>query len=241
LPVGLIPNCAANRHVTFTLDGTGPAKFEAPSQADWPDIVLERTNGAARSVNLDRLTREEMAGWKLGETLLLSGTLLTARDAAHKRLADMIALGDALRVELKGRTLYYVGPVDPVADEVVGPAGPTTSTRMDPFTDTLLEHTGLLAMVGKAERGPQTIDSIRRHGATYMIAVGGAAYLVSKVIKAARVMAFGDLGMEAIYEFAVEDMPVIVAVDACGRSVHTEGRRQWARSTLAASRTSSGS
>jgi fumarate hydratase class I len=231
LPVGLIPNCAANRHVTFTLDGTGPAEFEAPSQADWPDIVLERTRGAARLVDLDRLTREEMASWRLGETLLLSGKLLTARDAAHKRLVDMIASGDSLPVELKGRTLYYVGPVPPVAGEVVGPAGPTTSTRMDPFTDTLLEHTGLLAMVGKAERGPQTIDSIRRHGATYMIAVGGAAYLVSKAIKAARVVAFADLGMEAIYEFTVEDMPVTVAVEASGRSIHTEGPRQWARPT----------
>jgi fumarate hydratase, class I len=229
LPVGLIPNCAANRHVTFTLDGTGPVVFEPPSLADWPDIILERTRAAARPVNLDRLTREEMADWRLGETLLLSGKLLTARDAAHKRLADMIASGESLPVELKGRTLYYVGPVDPVAGEIVGPAGPTTSTRMDPFTDTLLEHAGLFAMIGKAERGPAAIESIRRHGATYLIAMGGAAYLVSKAIKAARVVAFADLGMEAIHEFTVEDMPVMLAVDVTGRSVHSEGPKMWAK------------
>jgi fumarate hydratase, class I len=229
LPVGLIPNCAANRHVTFALDGTGPVEFEPPSPADWPDIILERTRGTARPVNLDRLTREDMADWRLGETLLLSGKLLTARDAAHKRLADMIASGDSLPVELRGRTLYYVGPVDAAAGEIVGPAGPTTSTRMDPFTDILLEQTGLFAMIGKAERGPSAIESIRRHGATYMVAVGGAAYLVSKAIKAARVVAFADLGMEAIYEFTVEDMPVMLAVDVAGRSVHNEGPRAWAR------------
>jgi fumarate hydratase, class I len=229
LPVGLIPNCAANRHVTFTLDGTGPAQFEQPSLADWPNIALERTAGAARRVDLDRLTREEVASWRLGETLLLSGKLLTARDAAHERLAAMIASGTPLPVDLRGRTLYYVGPVDPVAGEAVGPAGPTTSTRMDPFTDTLLEHTGLLTMVGKAERGPETVDSIRRHGAAYMIAVGGAAYLVSKAIKSARVVAFEDLGMEAIYEFVVEEMPVTVAVDTDGRSLHVEGPKLWAR------------
>jgi fumarate hydratase class I len=229
LPVGLIPNCAANRHVTFTLDGTGPAQFEQPSLADWPNIALERTAGAARRVDLDRLTREEVASWRLGETLLLSGKLLTARDAAHERLAAMIASGTPLPVDLRGRTLYYVGPVDPVAGEAVGPAGPTTSTRMDPFTDTLLEHTGLLTMVGKAERGPETVDSIRRHGAAYMIAVGGAAYLVSKAIKSARVVAFEDLGMEAIYEFVVEEMPVTVAVATDGRSLHVEGPKLWAR------------
>jgi fumarate hydratase, class I len=229
LPVGLIPNCAANRHVTFTLNGEGPARLESPSPADWPDIVLERTASVARRVDLDRLTPGEISSWRLGETLLLSGKLLTGRDAAHKRLTDMIAAGVPLPVDLKGRTLYYVGPVDPVPGEVVGPAGPTTSTRMDPFTDTLLEHTGLLAMVGKAERGPVAIDSIRRHGAAYMIAVGGAAYLVSKAIKASRVVAFEDLGMEAIFEFTVEDMPVTVAVDATGRSIHTEGPRLWAR------------
>jgi fumarate hydratase class I len=229
LPVGLIPNCAANRHVTFTLDGTGPAQFEQPSLADWPNIALERTADAARPVDLDRLTREEVASWRLGETLLLSGKLLTARDAAHQRLAAMIASGTPLPVDLRGRTLYYVGPVDPVAGEAVGPAGPTTSTRMDPFTDTLLEHTGLLTMVGKAERGPETVNSIRRHGAAYMIAVGGAAYLVSKAIKSARVVAFEDLGMEAIYEFVVEEMPVTVAVDTDGHSVHVEGPKLWAR------------
>ena len=229
LPVGLIPNCAANRHVTFTLDGTGQAQFERPSLADWPDIALERTADAARRVDLDRLTREEVASWRLGETLLLSGKLLTARDAAHQRLAAMIASGTPLPVDLRSRTLYYVGPVDPVAGEAVGPAGPTTSTRMDPYTDTLLEHTGLLTMVGKAERGPETVDTIRRHGAAYMVAVGGAAYLVSKAIKSARVVAFEDLGMEAIYEFVVEEMPVTVAVDTDGRSLHVEGPKLWAR------------
>jgi fumarate hydratase, class I len=175
------------------------------------------------------LTHEEMATWRIGDTLLLSGKMLTARDAAHKRLVDLIAAGAELPVDLKGRTLYYVGPVDPVRDEAVGPAGPTTSTRMDPFTDSLLEHTGLLAMVGKAERGAKAIDSIRQHGAAYMIAVGGAAYLVSKAIKAARVVAFEDLGMEAIYEFTVEEMPVTVAVETSGRSLHTEGPKRWAR------------
>jgi fumarate hydratase class I len=229
LPVGLIPNCAANRLVTFTLDGSGPVQLAPPTPSDWPDIALKETAGEAQAVNLDTLTHEEMATWRIGDTLLLSGKLLTARDAAHERLADLIAGGEDLPVDLKGRTLYYVGPVDPVRDEAVGPAGPTTSTRMDPFTDTLLEHTGLLAMVGKAERGAKAIDSIRRHGAAYMIAVGGAAYLVSKAIKAARVVAFEDLGMEAIYEFTVEEMPVTVAVETSGRSLHTEGPKRWAR------------
>lgn len=235
LPIGLIPNCAANRHITFTLDGRGPAQFEPPSLADWPDIAIERTTSSARSVDLAKLTHEEVASWQLGETLLLSGKLLTARDAVHRRLADMIASGTSLPVDLKGRTLYYVGPVDPIEGEAVGPAGPTTSTRMDPFTNTLLEHTGLLAMVGKAERGPKAIDSIKRHGAAYMIAVGGAAFLVSKAIKAARVVAFEDLGMEAIFEFTVEEMPVTVAVTARGRSLHTEGPKLWERPVKRAS------
>jgi fumarate hydratase class I len=229
MPVALIPNCAANRLVSFTLDGSGPAVFEPPSLADWPEITLSRTAGAARRVDLDTLTREDLASWSIGDTLLLSGKLLTARDAAHKRLTDMIAADQTLPVDLRGRTIYYAGPVDPVGDEAVGPAGPTTSTRMDPFTDTLLERAGLFAMVGKAERGPKTIDSIRRHGAAYMIAVGGAAFLVSKAIRAARMLAFEDLGMEAIFEFTVEDMPVTVAVDAAGRSIHHEGPRAWVR------------
>jgi fumarate hydratase class I len=227
LPIGLIPNCAANRIVTFELDGTGPAVFEEPELTDWPEIVLTRTDASARRIDLDHLTQQEVRAWKIGETLLLSGKLLTGRDAAHKRLADMIHAGEELPVGLKGRVIYYVGPVDPVEGEAVGPAGPTTSTRMDPFTDLLLARTGLAAMVGKAERGPGVVDSIKRHGAAYMIAVGGAAYLVSKAIRSARVIAFADLGMEAIFEFEVEDMPVTVAVDATGRSIHTEGPKAW--------------
>jgi fumarate hydratase class I len=229
LPVALIPNCAANRHVTFELDGTGPARFEYPSPSDWPEVVLERTADAARRVDLDNLSPDEVHAWRLGETLLLSGRMLTGRDAAHKRLAGMLEAGTPLPVDLNRRALYYVGPVDPVNGEAVGPAGPTTSTRMDPFTETLLARTGLLVMIGKAERGPGAIDSIRRHQAAYLIAVGGAAYLVSKAITSARVVAFGDLGMEAIYEFEVKDMPVTVAVDSTGRSIHQEGPARWAR------------
>ena len=226
-PVGLVPQCAADRHIRFTLDGAGPARFTPPDLSLWPDIILDTTDSRLRKVDLDRLTREDVASWKAGDTLLLSGRLLTGRDAAHARMAKMRAAGEALPVDFAGRALYYVGPVDAVAGEAVGPAGPTTSTRMDRFTEMMLGEAGLLVMVGKAERGPETIDSIRRHGAAYLIAVGGAAYLVSKAIKASRVVAFADLGMEAIHEFLVEDMPVTVAVDATGASVHTLGPAMW--------------
>lgn len=226
-PVGLVPQCAADRHVHFTLDGAGPARFTPPDLSLWPDIILDTTDSRLRKVDLDRLTREDVASWKAGDTLLLSGRLLTGRDAAHARMAKMRAAGEALPVDFAGRALYYVGPVDAVAGEAVGPAGPTTSTRMDRFTEMMLGEAGLLVMVGKAERGPETIDSIRRHGAAYLIAVGGAAYLVSKAIKASRVVAFADLGMEAIHEFLVEEMPVTVAVDATGASVHTLGPAMW--------------
>lgn len=228
LPVAMIPQCAANRYVKFSLDGTGPARFDPPSLADWPDVSLSRTEGKARRVDLDELTRDEIATWSIGETLLLNGRLLTARDAAHKRLADMKVRGEAWPIDLAGRTIYYVGPVGPVRGEVVGPAGPTTSTRMDPFTDVMLSA-GLLAMIGKAERGTETIELIKRHQAAYLTAVGGAAFLVAQAIKAARLVAFQDLGMEAIHEFTVSDMPVTVAVDAKGRSIHAEGPRQWRR------------
>lgn len=226
LPVALIPQCAANRYVKFVLDGTGPARFEPPSLSQWPEVSLSRTADRARKVDVDTLTREGLAGWKIGETLLLSGRILTGRDAAHKRLADLSAKGESWPVSLDGRLIYYVGPVDPVRDEAVGPAGPTTSTRMDTFTDLVLAH-GLLGMIGKAERGPATIASIKHHGAAYLTAVGGAAFLVAQAIKSARVVAFADLGMEAMYEFLVEDMPVTVAVDTGGRSIHDEGPRQW--------------
>jgi fumarate hydratase class I len=228
-PVGLIPQCAANRHVTFTLDGTGPATLTPPALSDWPQVTLDRSAHAARRVDLDRLTREEVAAWLPGETLLLNGRMLTGRDAAHKRLADMIARQEPLPVDLRGRAIYYVGPVDPVAGEVIGPAGPTTATRMDKFTETILAETGLFAMIGKAERGPAAIAAIARHKAAYLIAIGGAAILVSRAIRAARVVAFADLGMEAIYEFTVEDMPVTVAVDAQGRSLHQLGPAEWRR------------
>ncbi|MFD2238035.1 fumarate hydratase [Aureimonas populi] len=226
LPVGLIPQCAADRHLAFTLDGSGSARFAPPSIEVWPEIALE-ASAQARRVDLDSLTREEVAAWRAGETLLLSGRLLTGRDAAHRRMAGMIERGEPLPVDLKGRAIYYVGPVDAVPGEAVGPAGPTTSTRMDPFTPLLLERTGLLVMVGKAERGPDTVNSIARAGAAYLIAVGGAAYLVSRAIRSARVLAFEDLGMEAIHEFVVEDMPVTVAVDAAGTSIHESGPRRW--------------
>lgn len=229
LPVGLIPQCAANRHVHFALDGRGPARFEPPDLADWPEIALERTKQAARPVDLDRLTREEVASWRAGETLLLSGRLLTGRDAAHQRIAAMIRAGQPLPVDFEGRVIYYVGPVDPVRGEAVGPAGPTTATRMDRFTDLMLARTGLLAMIGKAERGPEAVEAIARHGAAYLIAVGGAAFLVSKAIRSSRVLAFEDLGMEAIHEFVVEDMPVTVAVDARGTSIHRIGPAEWRR------------
>jgi fumarate hydratase, class I len=226
LPVGMIPNCAANRHIHFTLDGSGPAVFVPPSLEAWPKIDWHPA-ADSRRVNLDTVTREEIASWKPGETLLLSGKLLTGRDAAHKRIATLLAEGRELPVDFNGRFIYYVGPVDPVRDEVVGPAGPTTGTRMDKFTDMMLEKTGLIGMIGKAERGPEAIESIKRHRAVYLIAIGGAAYLVSRAIKASRVLAFPDLGMEAIYEFTVQDMPVTVAVDVNGTSVHNTGPTEW--------------
>jgi fumarate hydratase class I len=225
-PVAMIPNCAATRHAHFVLDGSGPVALDPPSLDLWPDVHW-KPSAASRRVNLDALTKDEVRGWKPGQTLLLSGRLLTGRDAAHKRLAELLAAGRELPVDLRGRVIYYVGPVDPVRDEAVGPAGPTTATRMDKFTDLMLEKTGLFAMVGKAERGPAAIESIRKHGSAYLIAVGGAAYLVSKAIRKARVVAFADLGMEAIYEFEVADMPVTVAVDARGESVHDSGPREW--------------
>jgi len=225
LPVAMIPNCAATRHAHFTLDGSGPVALEPPSLEDWPKLTYSPKN--ARRVDLDTVTREEVASWKPGEVLLLNGKLLTGRDAAHKRMVDMLNRGEKLPVDFTNRFIYYVGPVDPVRDEVVGPAGPTTATRMDKFTGQVLAQTGLLGMIGKAERGPAAIEAIRRHRSAYLIAVGGAAYLVSRAIRAARVVAFEDLGMEAIYEFEVKDMPVTVAVDSRGESVHITGPRQW--------------
>ncbi len=225
-PVAMIPNCAATRHAHFTLDGSGPAFCEPPSLDDWPKVNWT-PDAQSRRVNLDTLTREEVASWKPGERLLLSGKMLTGRDAAHKRIEDMLARGEPLPVDFRNRVIYYVGPVDPVRDEAVGPAGPTTATRMDKFTETMLAKTGLIAMIGKAERGPVAIEAIRRHQAAYLMAVGGAAYLVSKAIRTSRVVGFADLGMEAIYEFEVRDMPVTVAVDSVGTSVHTTGPREW--------------
>ncbi|MBS3964636.1 MAG: fumarate hydratase [Methylomonas sp.] len=226
-PVAIIPNCAATRHAHLLLDGSGPALLTPPSLADWP--VITQTTGSARRVNIDGLTKHDVADWQPGETLLLSGKLLTGRDAAHKRIVDLLAQGQALPdgVDFSNRFIYYVGPVDAVRDEVVGPAGPTTATRMDGFTDVVLEKTGLLGMIGKAERGPEAIAAIARHQAVYLVAVGGAAYLVSKAIRQARVVAFADLGMEAIHEFVVEDMPVTVAVDSRGNSIHTTAPREW--------------
>jgi len=226
LPVAIIPNCAATRHAHFTLDGSGAARLEPPDLSRWPDVRWTPST-ESRRVDLDTLTPEIVATWKPGERLLLSGKLLTGRDAAHKRIVDMLARGEKLPVAFTNRVIYYVGPVDPVRDEVVGPAGPTTSTRMDKFTETMLARTGLIAMVGKAERGPVAVEAIRRHKAAYLMAVGGAAYLVSKAIRGTRVLAFADLGMEAIYEFDVKDMPVTVAVDANGTSVHDTGPREW--------------
>jgi fumarate hydratase class I len=227
-PVAMIPNCAATRHVHFALDGSGMAKLEPPDLARWPDVHWA-PSAAAKRVNLDTLTPAEVASWKPGETLLLSGRMLTGRDAAHQRIADLLAKGEALPsgVDFRNRAIYYVGPVDPVRDEVVGPAGPTTATRMDKFTEMMLARTGLIAMIGKAERGPVAVESIRKHRAAYLMAVGGAAYLVARAIRSAKVVAFGDLGMEAIYEFEVRDMPVTVAVDANGTSVHETGPREW--------------
>ncbi|OGS96824.1 MAG: fumarate hydratase [Gallionellales bacterium RIFCSPLOWO2_02_FULL_57_47] len=227
-PIAMIPNCAATRHIHFELDGSGVAQFTPPKLEDYPDVHW-KPSADARRVSLDNITRADIAKWQPGETLLLSGKLLTGRDAAHKRITDMLGRGEKLPpgVDFTNRFIYYVGPVDPVRDEVMGPAGPTTATRMDKFTETMLAQTGLIGMVGKAERGKSAIESIKRHGAVYLIAVGGAAYLVSQAIKAARVVAFADLGMEAIYEFEVEDMPVTVAVDSNGSSVHEIGPAKW--------------
>jgi fumarate hydratase, class I len=226
LPVAVIPNCAATRHVEFHLDGTGPARLEPPSLDNWPKLSVDLASGARR-VDLETLTKAGTATWKAGERLLLSGKILTGRDAAHKRLLDLLAKGEKLPVDLANRLIYYVGPVDPVRGEVVGPAGPTTSRRMDKFMDTLLGKTGLLGSIGKSERGAQAVDAIKRHKGVHLIAVGGAAYLVSKAIRASRVLAFQDLGMEAIHEFEVKDMPVTVAVDAGGNAVHESGPREW--------------
>jgi fumarate hydratase, class I len=228
-PVGLIPQCAADRHAHFTLDGSGPVRLAPPDLSLWPSVMLENTGAAARRVDLDQLTRSQVASWKAGETLLLSGRLFTGRDAAHARLAAMITAGEPLPVDFTDRAIYYVGPVNAVGEEAVGPAGPTTATRMDRYTDIMLDRTGLAVMIGKAERGPETIAAIARRKAAYLIAVGGAAYLVSRAIKSARVLAFADLGMEAIHEFVVEDMPVTVAVDATGASIHTLGPALWQR------------
>jgi fumarate hydratase, class I len=227
LPVAMIPNCAATRHVHFHLDGSGPAKLEAPKLEDWPQVAWKADTNVATRVNLDTLTKEEVAAWKPGQVLLLNGKMLTGRDAAHQRIQEMLAKGEKLPVDFTNRVIYYVGPVDPVRDEVVGPAGPTTATRMDKFTRMMLEKTGLISMVGKAERGPTAIDAIRDNKSAYLMAVGGAAYLVAKAIKKARVVGFADLGMEAIYEFEVQDMPVTVAVDSSGTSVHNTGPKEW--------------
>ncbi|MCL1074656.1 fumarate hydratase [Shewanella dokdonensis] len=225
-PVCIIPNCAATRHVHFTLDGNGPATLTPPKLADWPEVTWEVGNNVRR-VNVNELKKEDVAAWKAGETVLLSGKILTGRDAAHKRIQDMLAKGESFPVDFQNRFIYYVGPVDAVGDEVVGPAGPTTSTRMDKFSDMMLEQAGLMGMIGKAERGPATVASIKKNKAVYLMAVGGAAYLVAKAIKAARTVAFADLGMEAIYEFDVEDMPVTVAVDSEGNNVHQTGPEIW--------------
>ncbi len=226
-PVAMIPNCAATRHAHFVLDGSGPAYLDPPPLDSWPSVNWQPDAQASTRVNLDTLTKEEVASWKPGQTLLLNGKMLTGRDATHKRIQDMLAKGEKLPVDFKNRVIYYVGPVDPVRDEVVGPAGPTTSTRMDKFTEMMLSQTGLIAMIGKAERGPAAIEAIRKHRSAYLMAVGGAAYLVAKAIKGARTVAFADLGMEAIYEFDVRDMPVTVAVSADGTSVHQTGPKEW--------------
>jgi len=225
-PVGMIPNCAATRHAHFVLDGSGPALLDPPSLSEWPDVHWVPDTDRSRRVDLDRLDAGEVAAWQPGQTLLLSGRMLTGRDAAHKRIQEMLKRGETLPVDFRNRVIYYVGPVDPVRDEVVGPAGPTTATRMDSFTEMMLGQ-GLLSMIGKAERGPVAIEAIRKHRSAYLMAVGGAAYLVAKAVRSARVVAFADLGMEAIYEFEVNDMPVTVAVDSKGSSVHETGPREW--------------
>jgi fumarate hydratase, class I len=231
-PVAMIPNCAATRHAHFVLDGSGPAYLEPPSLDLWPDVKWAPDYNKSKKVNLDTLTKEEVAAWKPGDTLLLNGKMLTGRDAAHKRIQDMLEAqakggGKKLPVDFTNRVIYYVGPVDPVRDEVMGPAGPTTATRMDKFTEMMLSETGLIGMIGKAERGPAGIAAIKKHKSAYLMAVGGAAYLVSKAIKHAEVVGFADLGMEAIYEFEVKDMPVTVAVDSDGVSVHETGPKEW--------------
>ena len=225
-PVAMIPNCAATRHAHFELDGSGPAELPTPKLEDWPQVTWD-AGATSRRVDLDTLTREDIATWKPGETLLLNGKLLTGRDAAHKRMVDMLSRDEQLPVDFTNRFIYYVGPVDPVRDEAVGPAGPTTATRMDKFTEPMLAKTGLIGMVGKAERGPMAIEAIKKYRAVYVIAIGGAAYLVSKGIRKARKLAFEEMGMEAIYEFEVEDMPVTVAVDVNGESVHKTGPAEW--------------
>ena len=227
-PVAIIPNCAATRHAHFVLDGSGPAFITPPSLDLWPDVKWTPDYVKSKKVNLDTLTKAEVASWKPGDTLLLSGKMLTGRDAAHKRIQDMLAAGQTLPVDFTNRVIYYVGPVDPVRDEVVGPAGPTTATRMDKFTEMMLAQTGLIGMIGKAERGPTGIEAIKKHKSAYLMAVGGAAYLVSKAIRHAKVVGFADLGMEAIYEFEIADMPVTVAVDSNGVSVHNTGPAVWA-------------
>ncbi|MEY2994686.1 MAG: hypothetical protein RL357_1621 [Pseudomonadota bacterium] len=226
-PVAMIPNCAATRHAHFVMDGSGPVYMTPPDMSVWPSVSWTPDTQKSKRVDLNTLTKDEVASWKPGDTLLLNGKMLTGRDAAHKRIQDMLAKGEPLPVDFTNRVIYYVGPVDPVGDEVVGPAGPTTSTRMDKFTDMMLEQTGLIAMVGKAERGPVAIEAIKNHKSAYLMAVGGAAYLVSKAIKGAKVVGFEDLGMEAIYEFDVVDMPVTVAVDSGGTSAHITGPDQW--------------
>jgi fumarate hydratase, class I len=226
-PVAMIPNCAATRHAHFVLDGSGPSYLEAPSLDLWPNVGWTADTEKSQRVDLNTLTPEQVAAWKPGQTLLLNGKMLTGRDAAHKRIQDMLAKGEPLPVDFKNRVIYYVGPVDPVGDEAVGPAGPTTATRMDGFTEMMLANTGLIAMIGKAERGPVAIEAIKKHKSAYLMAVGGAAYLVSKAIKHAKVVGFADMGMEAIYEFDVVDMPVTVAVDAGGTSAHITGPAEW--------------
>jgi fumarate hydratase class I len=234
LPVGLIPNCAATRHVAFTLDGSGPARLEPPDLSDWPEILLDLGNSGARRIDLDALTDDVVASLTPGETVLLNGTLFTGRDAAHKRMVEMLDRGASLPVDLRGRAIYYVGPVDPVGDEVIGPAGPTTATRMDKFTESVLAGTGLKLLIGKADRGKEALSAIARHKAAYLIAVGGAAYLVASAIREAEQAAFHDLGMEAIYRLRVADMPVTVAVDSKGNSIHKSGPAQWRRKTASA-------
>ena len=224
--IAIIPNCAATRHTHFSLDGSGPADLKAPKLEDWPEITQSGSENVKR-VNMDKVTEDDVKSWKPGDVLLLNGKILTGRDAAHKKMVDILNSGESLPVNLKGRFIYYVGPVDPVRDEVVGPAGPTTATRMDKFTEQILDQTGLLGMIGKAERGPTALESIKNHESVYLMAVGGAAYLVSKAIKNAKVVAFEELGMEAIYEFDVVDMPVTVAVDSQGESVHITGPKIW--------------